>query len=164
MPHDSTTEVSGEGESVGVEEWSEDEKEQQERELIAQRSPERVPLNIDWFWDTDRARRALYRETESRIGVKISVSTWRQVYPAIQREFTRNKSVRETLDSIYEQQQPQGSGVSGEGQEGGRVSANYNHKLQPQITTTNYDYKSQLQITTTSLSPLFRSDPSLVSI
>ena len=55
--------------------------------------------------------------------MKISVSTWRQIYPAIQREFTRNKSVRETLDSIYEPQQPQGSGVLGEGQEGGRVSA-----------------------------------------
>ncbi|KAK5127669.1 hypothetical protein LTR08_004350 [Meristemomyces frigidus] len=124
VAQDGGTEDGREGESEEVEEWSEDEEERQEKELIAQRSQQRASLNVDGFWDTDRARRALYQETESRIGVKISVSTWRQVYPAIQREFTRDKSVRETLDSIYEpQQQQRGSGAPGEGEEGGRVSA-----------------------------------------
>ena len=49
--------------------------------------------NVDGFWDTDRVRRVMYRETQSRIGVKIRVALWRQAYPAIQRELTRNPDV-----------------------------------------------------------------------
>ena len=49
IPHDSTTEGSREDESIEAEEWSEDEEERHERELIAQCSAERVPLNIDGF-------------------------------------------------------------------------------------------------------------------
>ena len=30
------------------------------------------PRNIDGFWDTDRVRRVMYRETESRIGSELA--------------------------------------------------------------------------------------------
>ena len=39
--------------------------------------------NVDGFWDTNRVRRIMGRETERRIGVKIGVALWRQAYPAI---------------------------------------------------------------------------------
>ena len=60
--------------------------------------------NVDGFWDTDRVRRVIYRETQSRIGVKIGVALWRQAYPAIQRELTRNPDIRQAVDQIYEGQ------------------------------------------------------------
>ena len=55
-------------------------------------------MNIDGFWDTDRVRRVMYRETEARIGVKIGVAVWRNAYPAIQRELCRDGGVKEVLD------------------------------------------------------------------
>ncbi|KAK5109839.1 hypothetical protein LTR85_002037 [Meristemomyces frigidus] len=58
--------------------------------------------SVDGFWDTDRVRRVMYRETESRIGIRIGVALWRQVYPAIQREMCSDPEVRPTLDAIYE--------------------------------------------------------------
>ncbi|KAK5685703.1 hypothetical protein LTR17_027000, partial [Elasticomyces elasticus] len=89
---------------VDGEAWSEDEG----RQGIVQQRTETQPLNPDGFWDTDKVRRVLYRETESRIGVKIGVSVWRQVYPAIHREFTRDKNVMATLSSIYDGQRHKG--------------------------------------------------------
>lgn len=65
------------------------------------------PRNIDGFWDTDRVRRVMQRETRKRIGVGIGVSDWRHAYPAIQREFTTEQSVREALDCIYDNRAPQ---------------------------------------------------------
>jgi hypothetical protein len=41
------------------------------------------------------------KETESRIGVKITTAIWRQVYPAIQRRFAKDKSITDRLESIY---------------------------------------------------------------
>jgi len=80
----------------GDDEWSDDEE-----ELPPQ------PRNVDGFWDTDRVRRVLQRETRKRIGVGIGVSDWRHAYPAIQREHTKDPSVREALDSIYDNRAPQ---------------------------------------------------------
>jgi hypothetical protein len=69
------------------------EEEQQEEE---------VARNVDGFWGTDRVRRVLQKQTGSRIGVKITTAIWRQVYPAIQREWSQEKGVQEMLDEIYE--------------------------------------------------------------
>lgn len=41
------------------------------------------------------------RETEKYIGVPIGISDWRQVYPAIHREFAMEEDVQEILDKIY---------------------------------------------------------------
>ena len=60
--------------------------------------------NVDGFWDTNRVRRIMGRETERRIGVKIGVALWRQAYPAIQRELCKNAEVRRAVDEIYEGQ------------------------------------------------------------
>lgn len=65
------------------------------------------PKNVDGFWDTDRTRRVMQRETRKRNGVGIGVSDWRHTYPAIQREHTREQSVREALDCIYDNRPPQ---------------------------------------------------------
>lgn len=62
----------------------------------------RRSLNVDGYWSTDRVRRVLERVTMKGIGVKISTSTWRQVYPAIQREWTKDEHITETLDLFYE--------------------------------------------------------------
>ncbi|KAK3620044.1 hypothetical protein LTR22_025756 [Elasticomyces elasticus] len=96
---------------VDGEAWSEDEGRQGEdegRQGTVQQRTATQPLNPDGFWDTDKVRRVLYRETESRIGVKIGVGVWRQVYPAIHREFTRDKNVMATLSSIYDGQRHKG--------------------------------------------------------
>lgn len=66
--------------------------------------PDTGPKSVDGYYDTDRVRRVMYRETESRIGVPIGVALWRQAYPAIQREMSRDVEVRKTLDVIYERQ------------------------------------------------------------
>lgn len=58
-------------------------------------------MNIDGFQGTDRVRRVIAKETFSRIGVKITTAIQRQVYPVIQREFTKDKEIVESLDSIY---------------------------------------------------------------
>ncbi len=84
-------EIEGEG-------WSEDGG----RQGIMQPNKEAQSLNPDGFWDTDKVRRILYRETESRIGMKIGVGVWRQVYPATHREFTRDKGIMATLSSMYD--------------------------------------------------------------
>ena len=63
---------------------------------------EQTARNVDGFWGTDRVRRVLQKQTGSRIGVKISTAIWRQVYPAIQREWSQERGVREMLDEIYE--------------------------------------------------------------
>lgn len=58
--------------------------------------------NVEGFWDTDRLRRVMQRETRKRIGVGIGVMDWRHAYPAIQRENTMDHGVREALDCIYD--------------------------------------------------------------
>ncbi|KAK5706931.1 hypothetical protein LTR97_001923 [Elasticomyces elasticus] len=65
--------------------------------------PEAVSTNVDGFWDTNRMRRVMQRETEKRIGIKIGVALWRQAYPAIQRQYSVDANVRGTIDQLYEQ-------------------------------------------------------------
>ena len=43
----------------------------------------------------------LQRSTNSRIGTAVTTAAWRHIYPAIQREWTRNKDVGEFVDSLY---------------------------------------------------------------
>ncbi|KAL9628824.1 MAG: hypothetical protein Q9204_005638 [Flavoplaca sp. TL-2023a] len=71
-------------------------------------TPQEEPKNVDGFWDTDRVRNVMRRETRKRIDVGIGVSDWRHAYPAIQREFTKDNGVREALDSIYDDRTPHG--------------------------------------------------------
>ena len=63
------------GEDVEQREEIEEEEEMEGEEQTAK--------NVDGFWGTDRVRRVLQKQTGSRIGVKISIAIWRQVYPAI---------------------------------------------------------------------------------
>ncbi|KAK0910966.1 hypothetical protein LTR91_019977 [Friedmanniomyces endolithicus] len=88
-------------EQEAVQEWSEDEGDEWLLDVPPQRE-ERAALNMDGFWDTDRVRRVMYRETEARIGVKIGVAVWRNAYPAIQRELCWEGGVKEVLDRIYD--------------------------------------------------------------
>jgi len=98
------------------EEWIDEGEEEEEEEenieeevevestgknIIRRNQSTKKAMNIDGFWGTDRVRRAIVKETESRIGVKITTAVWRQVYPAIQRRFAKDKSITESLDSIY---------------------------------------------------------------
>ena len=95
-----------EGLEDGNEEGGESERENQEWS-DGEDELEEQPKNVDGFWDTDRVRRVLRRETRKRIGVGIGVSDWRHAYPAIQREFTKDSGVRESLDFIYDNRAPQ---------------------------------------------------------
>ena len=90
----------------GEDEQRDEDEEQGEEELNGdgeetEREGE-TARNVDGFWGTDRVRRVLQKQTGSRIGVKISTAIWRQVYPAIQREWSQERGVQEMLDEIYE--------------------------------------------------------------
>jgi hypothetical protein len=76
-------------------------KKRREQGKEEQQEEERA-RNVDGFWGTDRVRRVLQKQTGSRIGVKITTAIWRQVYLAIQREWSQEKGVQEMLDEIYE--------------------------------------------------------------
>ena len=91
------------------------------RERESSQREERVKeaKNVDGFWNTDRVRKVMSRETEDRIGVRITTAIWRQVYPAIQREWSKEKGVGEMLDSIYNQ----GTSNTREGEGGGEGDA-----------------------------------------
>lgn len=65
--------------------------------------PAAVSANVDGFWDTNRIRRVMQRETEKRIGVRIGVALWRQAYPAIQRKYSVDSNAKATIDQLYEQ-------------------------------------------------------------
>jgi hypothetical protein len=58
--------------------------------------------NCDGFWDSDRVRRVLRRETTKQIGVAIGTADWRQAYPAIHRELAVNPRIHGTLQQIYD--------------------------------------------------------------
>lgn len=62
--------------------------------------------NCDGYWDTNRVRRVMRRETANLCGVAIGTSDWRQVYPAIHRQFSMDQSIHETLTKIYENRNP----------------------------------------------------------
>jgi len=91
------------GEDVVDEE--ENEEGMEEDESVATNRPRQKARNCDGYWTTDRTRRVMQRETERRIGVRIGISDWRQVYPAIHREFTTDKETRGALDRIYDNRQ-----------------------------------------------------------
>lgn len=57
---------------------------------------------MDGFYNTDRVRNTLRRETRERIGIGIGVSDWRHVYPAIQRKYTTDEQVRWVVNRLWE--------------------------------------------------------------
>lgn len=85
-----------------IAEVGEAEEEEEDPDQGQAEREEQAARNIDGFWGTDRVRRVLQKQTGSRIGVKISTAIWRQIYPAIQREWSQDRGVREMLDEIYE--------------------------------------------------------------
>lgn len=95
-----------EEEDLDEEEEREEEREEEEEREAEQEAEiegeEETAKNVDGFWGTDRVRRVLQKQTSMRIGVKISTAIWRQVYPAIQREWSQERGVKEMLDEIYE--------------------------------------------------------------
>ncbi|KAK0335650.1 hypothetical protein LTR94_011905 [Friedmanniomyces endolithicus] len=82
-------------------EWSDEEGEVWLGGMAPQSAEAQSP-NVDGLWDTDRVRRVMYRETESRIGVRIGVATRRHAYPAIQSELSHDPGVQDLLGDIYE--------------------------------------------------------------
>nr|POE87058.1 atp-dependent dna helicase tlh1 [Quercus suber] len=104
--------VSEEGEEVRgsrempVEEWDDVEHNEEAAEVREQAMPNPEARNCDGYWDTNRVRRVMRRETANLCGVAIGISDWRQVYPAIHREFTMDHNIQETLTKIYENQNP----------------------------------------------------------
>ncbi|KAK4899590.1 hypothetical protein LTR49_027621 [Elasticomyces elasticus] len=92
-PEDAGSEGNGEESSDEEEDWLGG---------MARQSVEARFQNVDGLWDTDRVLRIMYRETESRINVRIGVATWRHAYPAIQGKLSHDPGVQEMLDDIYE--------------------------------------------------------------
>jgi hypothetical protein len=97
------------GSQQGSEEEQEGQEEQEEQDEDGVNTDgektgreEQTARNVDGFWGTDRVRRVLQKQTGSRIGVRISTAIWRQVYPAIQREWSQDRGVQDMLDEIYE--------------------------------------------------------------
>jgi superfamily II DNA helicase RecQ len=101
------------------EEWAEEDEGEGERDMpempedqsaearfIEQQSTPTVARNCDGYWETNRIRRVMRRESEKRIGVPIGTSDWRQAYPEIHREFAINQDVVGTLKRIYDNENP----------------------------------------------------------
>jgi superfamily II DNA helicase RecQ len=81
--------------------------EQDEIAAVSQHStPSPESRNCDGYWDTNRVRRVMRRETANLCGVAIGISDWRQVYPAIHRQFSMDQRIQETLTKIYENRNP----------------------------------------------------------
>ena len=82
------------------------EDESAEARYFRQQATPRVARNCDGYWETNRIRRIIRRESQKRIGVPIGTSDWRQAYPAIHRTFAINWDVVGTLDRIYGKENP----------------------------------------------------------
>jgi hypothetical protein len=82
------------------------EDESAEARYFQQQATSRVARNCDGYWETNRIRRIIRRESQKRIGVPIGTSDWRQAYPAIHRTFAINRDVVGTLDRIYGKENP----------------------------------------------------------
>jgi superfamily II DNA helicase RecQ len=82
------------------------EDESAEARYLRQQATPRVARNCDGYWETNRIRRIIRRESQKRIGVPIGTSDWRQAYPAIHRTFAINRDVVGTLDRIYGKENP----------------------------------------------------------
>ena len=87
------------GLGVGEGEWSEEESVGGRRTRVEVPRQEKA-CNVDGYYNTDRVRNTLRRETRERIGVGIGVSDWRHVYPAIQRKYTTDRQVRWIVDQL----------------------------------------------------------------
>ena len=60
-------------------------------------------LSIDGFWNTERLKRVMKRElSKCQAGFFVTPSTWRQLYPAIQRVHCPEEEVTKQLDRLYE--------------------------------------------------------------
>ncbi|KAK6433365.1 hypothetical protein LTR95_010457 [Oleoguttula sp. CCFEE 5521] len=101
-----------------------------------------VARNCDGFWETNRIRRVMRRETSKRIGVAIGTSDWRQAYPAIHREFAINQDVIGTLDRIYANENPHKKGAVDEEQTREAVRAKQSGHS-PQMEETIYGRQLQ---------------------
>jgi superfamily II DNA helicase RecQ len=97
------------GGEVGEGWWSEEERTDPGR-LRAEEAQQETPCNVDGYYNTDRVRNTLRRETRERIGVGIGVSDWRHVYPAIQRKYTTDRQVRWVVERLYESGDSGGKG------------------------------------------------------
>lgn len=59
-------------------------------------------LNTDGFWNTERLKGVMKRElTKAQAGFVVTPSSWRQLYPAIQRVHCPEEGVTKQLDKIY---------------------------------------------------------------
>lgn len=81
-----------------------------EARFVHQQSTPMAAHNCDGFWETNRIRRVMRRESEKRI-VPIGTSDWRQAYPEIHREFAIIQDVVGTLNRIYANETPFKQGV-----------------------------------------------------
>ena len=91
-----------EDEDGGGEEDEDGEQGRRRRENKKKERKEKECGNVDGYWNTDRVRRVVVREIHDRIQVKITTAIWRQVYPAIQREWAKgDEEVCRALDGIY---------------------------------------------------------------
>ena len=62
---------------------------------------EKKASNLNSFQGSNCIYRVIQRETSNRIDAQISISIWRHVYLAIQREIVRDKGVLQNLDLVY---------------------------------------------------------------
>jgi hypothetical protein len=72
--------------------------------------PRKTAKNCDGWWDTDRVRRNMQRETKARTGVPIGISELRQANPVIHSESAIHDSIGETLDQVYANDNPHHKG------------------------------------------------------
>ena len=113
-----------------------------EARSVEQQTEKTVARNCDGFWETNRIRRVMQRETSKRIGVAIGTSDWRQAYPAIHREFAINQDVIGTLDRIYANENPHKKGAIDEEQTREAVRAKQSGHS-PQMEETIYGRQLQ---------------------
>lgn len=69
--------------------------------MVANSKPQ--ALSVDGFWNTERLKRVMKREfAKCQAGFFVTPSTWRQLYPAIQRVHCPEEEVSKQLDRLYE--------------------------------------------------------------
>lgn len=78
----------------------------EEARVVRQHIVKPAARNCDGYWETNRIRRIMRRESERRIGVAIGTSDWRQAYPEIHRRFAINQQILPTLHNVYDNDNP----------------------------------------------------------
>ena len=114
-------------------EGEEEEQHDEDGSRVDVRKKDKCAKNVDGFWDTDRVRRVITKETQDRIGVRITTAIWRQVYPAIQREWTKEKGVGETLMSIYNPSRDNGTNNTAERRDMVAEQAGHTRRMEEMI-------------------------------